>query len=174
MLHGHGQNFPVRFKHCARARGRNVPVLNLLGGMYVVRPHSWKIAGDLDIDGVLLPGRWIEHVDRTKLLVNDRVRTRRSRFDIHTVARERQAHLLCAGVIGIQTHWPVAIGEEINFVPDPHRRGIIGILARHFFHAGIGKFRDPDGRSRAASVVFQPAMARPRFREIRKWHIRQM
>ena len=164
----------MRFKDSSRARWRNAGVLDLLGGVYVVWPHCRKITGDVDVDGTLLAGGRIEHVNRAKLLIDDRVRPCRCRFDIHTVARQCFFHLFCAGVIDIQIHRAIAVGEEINLITDPHGRRIIRILSWDLFYAGVGKLGDPDGRSRAAAIVLQPAVELPRFPEIREWHIGEM
>ncbi len=144
MLHRRGQNFPMRFKHRSRSSWRNIGVLDALPGIHQVRPHRREIPSHLNIHCAVFAARWIKHVYRPELLIHNRVRPRRCRFNVHAIAGQRFSHLLAAGVIHIQTHRAIAVRQKINFVAHPHRRRIVRILSLHLFYAGVGKFCDPD------------------------------
>ena len=87
MLHRHGQNLSMRFKHGPRACRGNVRVRDLVPDLHVVRPHCRKIATDLDANRVLFARCRIEQMNRAELFVDNGVRPRRSRLDVHSVTR---------------------------------------------------------------------------------------
>lgn len=63
MFNGDSEDFAVGFKDGARAGGRDVGILNLLGGFDEMRTGGREIAGDVNRDRVLFAGNEIEEME---------------------------------------------------------------------------------------------------------------
>src|SRR5271167_3823098 len=94
-----------------------------------------------------------------ELLVNNCAGTRRSGFEIKAVIFQNFFHVLAPGVEREERDRAAAVGKEVNFVSDPHGAVVVGILTRKFYDARIGKIRDPNRGSEAATIVLNRDVA---------------
>src|SRR5208337_5228505 len=111
VLDGNGENFAMRFKDGARAGGRDVSGLDVLGGLDEMTADRREVPGHLNFHGVLFAAGGIEKMERAELFVNDGVRAGRGGFDVHAVAGNGFADLLGRGVVNVEIHGAVAVRE---------------------------------------------------------------
>ena len=74
-------------------------------------------------------------------------------------------HLFGFCVVREEVHGPLTVGQEVDGVTYPHRKGVAGILMGDLLDGVISKFEQPDG-SGSTSAVLLPGDEGPRQRGI--------
>ena len=145
---------PRGLEHGARARGRESGVQDLfVAHFFEMRPDLWQVGGDAHRHRAFAASGEIVKVQRAELLVNDGAWTGRGGFQIEAVVRHELLHRARRHVVAEQRGRPAAVGQEIDFVADPHRVEVVGVFARERRDARVGQPRDPDGRGFSPAVI---------------------
>src|SRR5260370_31787408 len=118
-----------------------------------MRADCFNVAGYVNVDGLSLTRAGIVDLDRSELFDDNRVRTGGGGLEIETIAMQRLGNLLRLSVVREQTHWTVAVGEEVNCVAYPHGIVVVRVLSRNFRHARVFQVGNPDGCGLTAAVA---------------------
>ena len=154
LIGGHRENFAVRLKYRANAGGGNAGIANFPRHILKTRPHFGEVGRHFDRHLVFLLRRRVVNMDLAELLVNNAARTGGGVLDILPGILDQLVHLLTGGVVAEQGDRPVAVGQEIDLVADPHGREIVGGGARNRFGLQVGEIDDPDIAGAPAAVPF--------------------
>ena len=100
FLGGHRQDFSMRFKHSPRAGWREVGMHNLLRHLLVMGPRRGQVARDAYIHLFRLATRGIGKINSAELLINERIRPGRKRFEIESVVGNHLLHRFHFRVVG--------------------------------------------------------------------------
>src|ERR1035438_8283271 len=107
----------------------------------------------VDLDGVLLAAGDVVDMYLPELLVDDAARSGAGRRDVLAGILDQLADLLRLRIVAEQRHRAVAVGEKVRLVADPHGIDVVGIGARHFDGAQVGKIDQPQVAGRTAAIA---------------------
>src|ERR1017187_1689827 len=144
LVRGRREDFAVRLKDRAHAGGGDPGFANLARHVLEMRPHFGEVGRHLDGYLVLLLRGDVVDMNLPELFVDDGARPGGGVFDVLPRVFDELIHLLAARIVLEQRYRPVAVGEEIDFVADPHRVEIVRIRARDFFRFQIREIHHPD------------------------------
>ena len=149
---GHRQSASIGREACRR---------DVSGHVLALAPGIDIVAGQADFYFLALPGGRVELEQETAFFKDDDLAVGAGELDVVILEIGHFLGGLCLGVIDKEVHRQVAVGEEEDFIPDPHREDVLGLVAGDVDHGVGGRVVNPDVVGHAAPVVFP----RPEFAE---------
>ena len=155
VLGGDGEDVAACLERGSHACRRQGGAADHARDVLHLRPGPGKVPFHVDRELASLPGFHVEEMDEARLLVDNRVRTRRCVADIEVVVTRDLLGLFRIEMIGEQIRCVIAIRDEIHRVADPHRVAVVAVGARQLLDRIVGEAHDPD-RMRAAAPIMAP------------------
>ena len=143
-------------EHALRV-GREAEGEHLAADVLVFGTAVDVVAVQVDRHLLTFAGLHVVLVDVTAVLENDVLLAERG--ELAVIFREVRdlARLLGLRVVDEEVHGAVAVGEVIDFVADPHREDVLGVVVRDLLQLRSPHLVDPDVVGLAAAVVFPSA-----------------
>ena len=157
VLGGEGEEVAAGDDQHALAVGRKVVGEHLVGHILVFGTAINVVVSEIDGHFLALAGLDVVLVD-VAAVFEDHV-VLRVGGELAVVFREvgDLADLLGLGVEDEEVHGPVAVGEEVDLIADPHREDVLGVAVGDRVDLGGAHAVDPDVVGLAAAVVFPGA-----------------
>ena len=149
-----GVDIAARFEDGPRACRREVGGADVFAGLLKRWPQAGEIARGMNLHLRHLAALQVVDFELTETLQDDAARPERCMAKVEPRVLQRLGHFLRLQVIKEERHRAVAVGEEVNPLAVPHGTEVVRVVAREFLDRGVVQIRDPDGRRRAAAIVF--------------------